>query len=196
MTPTLPRHTRLEAGLLPRLGFSPSTLTFLLELLVPLAQILDSLLSEQLFKRPFLNVLRLVLLELLNVLNRTLEDRALVLLAAGDNLGELVDPLVYGLSASPLDLLVVVPSNPVPFLGTDLGLGVGSRRALNGRRGSLVGSMETADTFSVALDRLRRHVREVGWIELDVLVTRFGIRGRKRHPRTQGGQQSADSICG
>jgi hypothetical protein len=102
LAPTLPRHTRLETGLLPGLRFPPRPLQILLKLFVPLAEILDRLLRKQLLEGPLLNILRFVLLKLLNVLHRALKDRALVLLAAWDNLGELVDALVDGFSAASL----------------------------------------------------------------------------------------------
>jgi len=61
------------------------------------------LFSEQLLKCPFLDVLRLVLLELCDELNRALEDGAFILLAPRDNLGELIDALVDGFAAAALD---------------------------------------------------------------------------------------------
>lgn len=97
------RQPRTLARLLPGLNLSPCALTLRLQLIITRAQLCDSLLSEQLLQRPLLDVLILVLLELGDELDGALEDRALVLLAAGDNLGELVDAFVDGLASSALD---------------------------------------------------------------------------------------------
>ena len=61
------------------------------------------MLGKKLLKRPLLDVLILVLLELGDELDGALEDRTLVLLAAWDDLGELIDALVDGLASSALN---------------------------------------------------------------------------------------------
>jgi hypothetical protein len=129
--------------LLPRVQLPVEALALLLELVVRLAELGDGLLREQLLQRPLLDVLRLVLLELRDERDSPLEDRALVLLATRDDLGELVDPLVDGLTTPTLDwrrvrlrkhrtsqrerklaFLVVILAHLVPLLRTDGRLGV------------------------------------------------------------------------
>lgn len=73
-------------GLLPRLDFTPRSLTLGLQLVVASTELRNRLLSQKLLKCPLLNVLRLVLLELCDEGNRTLKDGALVLFASRDNL--------------------------------------------------------------------------------------------------------------
>jgi hypothetical protein len=80
-------QTSTLAGLLPRLDLTPCALTLGLQLVIAGTEFGDGLLSQELLKGPLLNVLSLVLLELGNELNSTLQDRALVLLAARDDLG-------------------------------------------------------------------------------------------------------------
>ena len=82
------------------LALVPCTLTLCLELVAAGAEFGDGLLGQQLFERPFFNVLLLVLLELGDELHGALEDGALVLLAAWNDLGEFVDALVDGLAAA------------------------------------------------------------------------------------------------
>ena len=97
----------LQAGalrnLFPRVQFPIEAFALLLELVVGLAELGNGLFREELLQRPFLNVLCLVLLELRYEGDRPLKDRALVLLASGDDLGKLVDPFVDGLTTATLD---------------------------------------------------------------------------------------------
>ena len=65
-----------------------------------LAELCQCLLRDQLLKRPFLDIGVLVLLQLGDELDRTLEDGAFVLLATGDDFGELVDAFVNGFAAT------------------------------------------------------------------------------------------------
>lgn len=85
---------------LPLLAFGPSTLTFSLELVTTGAQLGNSLFGEQLFESPLLDVLRFVLFELCNKLHGASKNRAFVLLAAWNDLGELVNALIDRLSTS------------------------------------------------------------------------------------------------
>lgn len=77
--------------------------TLLLQLIVGSAQLRDGLLSKQLLQRPLLNVLRFVILELIDEGNRALENRPLVLLAVGHDFCELIDALVYRFATAALD---------------------------------------------------------------------------------------------
>jgi hypothetical protein len=65
------------------------------------------LVQQKLLERPLLDVLRLVLLELTNVLDGALQDRALVLFAVWDNLGKFVNAFVDGFASTALNLLVL-----------------------------------------------------------------------------------------
>ena len=101
----------LQAGalrnLFPRVQFPVEALALLLELVVGLAELGNGLFGEKLLQRPLLNVLCLVLLELRYEGDRPLKDRPLVLLAARDDLGKLIDPFVDGLTAATLDWRLV-----------------------------------------------------------------------------------------
>ena len=96
--------THLHGNALPALDLGPGLRALLLELVARAAELRDGLLGEQLLQRPLFDVLRLVLLELGDELYGALQDRALVLLAARHNLGELVDAFVDGFAAAPFHL--------------------------------------------------------------------------------------------
>lgn len=78
-------------------------LTLLLQLVIRLTKLSDSLLSKQLLKGPLLDVLRLIFLQLLDEGNGTLQNGALVFLAPRDNLSELVNALVNCLATATLN---------------------------------------------------------------------------------------------
>ncbi len=80
-------QTSTLASLLPGLDFSPCSLTLGLQLVIAGTEFGNSLLSEELLEGPLLDVLRLVLLELGDELNGALQNRTLVLLTTGDDLG-------------------------------------------------------------------------------------------------------------
>lgn len=89
-------------GALVDLTFVPMPLHFRLELVAAGAQFGNCLLRQKFLECPFLNILLFVLLQLRDELDSALQDRALVLLAARNNLGELVDALVDGFAAATL----------------------------------------------------------------------------------------------
>ena len=91
------------ASLLPRLDLAPCSFALGLELIVARTEFRDGLLGQELLQGPLLNILGLVLLELRDELDRPLQDRTLVLLAAGYNLCELIDALIDSLSAAALN---------------------------------------------------------------------------------------------
>jgi hypothetical protein len=64
----------------------PSSLAFAFELITAGAELSNGLFGQQLLQCPLLDILLLVLLELLDELNGTLQNGALVLLTARDNL--------------------------------------------------------------------------------------------------------------
>jgi hypothetical protein len=80
-------QTSTLASLLPRLDFSPCSLTLGLQLVITGTEFCDGLLSEELLEGPLLDILSFVLLELGDELNGTLQNRSLVLLTTGDDLG-------------------------------------------------------------------------------------------------------------
>lgn len=80
-------HAGALGSLLPRLRLMVQAVTFLLELVVGGAELRDGLFGQELFQRPLLDVLLLVLLELGDELDGTLKDGTLVLLTAGHDLG-------------------------------------------------------------------------------------------------------------
>lgn len=92
-------ETSVLCDSLPGFEFAEETLALLFELIVGSAQLRYGLLRKQLLKRPLLDVLLFVLLELSDEVTRALEDGALVLFAAGHYLGQLVNPLVDGFTA-------------------------------------------------------------------------------------------------
>jgi hypothetical protein len=89
--------------LLPRLDLAPRTLALRLQLVVAGAQLGNGLLGEQLLQGPLLNILSLVLLELCDEGDGALKDGTLVLFTAGDNLGQLIDSFVDGLTTTAFD---------------------------------------------------------------------------------------------
>jgi hypothetical protein len=89
-------------------AFVPSPLAFRFELVAAAAQLSDGLLGEKLFQRPLLDILLLVLLQLCDELNRTLKNRALVLLAPWHNLGKFIDAFVDSLPTTSLHWRVLV----------------------------------------------------------------------------------------
>jgi hypothetical protein len=104
LRPVLLWHQPLAlACLLPGLTLGPGALAFRLQLVIACAQLGDGLFREELLECPLLNVLRLVFLQLCDERNGALQDGSLVLLAARDNLRQLVDALVDGLAATPLN---------------------------------------------------------------------------------------------
>lgn len=100
-------QTSLLCNALPRLQFSVQPLTLLLKLVVGCTKLCYGLLREQLFQRPLFNVLLLVLFELGDETNSPLQNRSFVLLAARDNLGQLVNAFVDSLAASALHCIRV-----------------------------------------------------------------------------------------
>jgi hypothetical protein len=96
-------QTSLHTSLFPRLNLSPRALTLSLQFVVACAQLSNSLLSQQLLQCPLLNVLCLVLLELSDKLNCSLQDRALILFASWNNLCEFVDTFVDGFTTTTLN---------------------------------------------------------------------------------------------
>lgn len=90
-------------SLLPRLNLAPRTLALRLQFIIASAELCNSLLGKKLLKRPLLDVLVLILFELSDELDGALEDGTLVLLAAWDDLGELVDTFVDGFASSALN---------------------------------------------------------------------------------------------
>lgn len=96
-------ETSVLCNLLPHAQLPVHALALLLELVVGRTKLLNGLFGEELLQRPLLKVLSLILSQLSNVGHCTLQDGALVFLASGHNLGQLVDPLVDGLSPSSLD---------------------------------------------------------------------------------------------
>lgn len=114
-------------------SFSPGALGICLEFVATGGEFGDSLFGEKLLECPFLNVLCLVLLELGYERNGALKNRTLVLFAAGNDLGKLVDAFIDSFSATSFDLrrslawsrfessskhtfFVVVPPDTVPFI--------------------------------------------------------------------------------
>lgn len=99
----LPRLGRFETGALcdplPGFEFPEEALAFLFELVVGSTKLRNGLLRKQLLERPLLDVLLFVLLKLSDEMASTLENGALVLFAAGHDLGKLVDTLVDGFTA-------------------------------------------------------------------------------------------------
>lgn len=95
------------ARTLVNLALVPCTLALCFELVTAGAELGDGLLSQQLLKSPFFNILLLVLLKLGYELYGALEDRALVLLAAWNNLGEFVDAFVDSLATAALNCVQV-----------------------------------------------------------------------------------------
>lgn len=90
-------------GFLPQLALGPGALTFVLKFVAAGAELGDGLLGQKLLQSPFLDVLRLVVFELGDELHGAGEDAALVLLASGHDLGDLVDAFVDGFAATSLD---------------------------------------------------------------------------------------------
>lgn len=78
--------------------------TLSLELLVRDTELSDSLLSEELFEGPLLNVGSLVGLESLDELHSLLKDRTLVLLTARNDLRQLINTLIDGFAAASFNL--------------------------------------------------------------------------------------------
>lgn len=93
---------RLFACALPDIALVPSVLHLSFELVAAAAQLSDGLLREKLLESPFLNILLLVLLQLRDELDGTLKNGTLVLFATRNNLGELIDTLVDGLTTATL----------------------------------------------------------------------------------------------
>lgn len=100
------------AGALVDMRFVPRSLAFALEFVAAGAKLSDGLLSQQLLERPFLYVLLLVFFQLGNELHSTLQDGALVLLAAWNNFGELVDAFVDGLTTATFDCRELATKQP------------------------------------------------------------------------------------
>jgi hypothetical protein len=90
-------------GLFVQLSLVPCPLIVALEPVTACAQFVDCLIKQKLLKCPFLNILALVVLELSDILDGALEDGAFILLAAGNNLLELVDAFVDGLTTTALN---------------------------------------------------------------------------------------------
>ena len=84
------------------LTFVPMSLHLCLEFVAASAQLSDCLLSQELLECPFLNILLLVLLQLSNELDSTLQDGAFVLFAARNDLGKFIDALIDGLATAAL----------------------------------------------------------------------------------------------
>lgn len=82
------------------LALIPCALTLGFELVAAGTELGNGLLRQQLFERPFLNILLFILLELGYELYSPLQNGALVLFAAWHNLGQFVDTLVNGLAAT------------------------------------------------------------------------------------------------
>jgi hypothetical protein len=89
----------------------PGSLAFSLELIATGAQLRNGLLREKLLECPLFNILLFVFLELGDELDSALQDGALVLLAAWDDFGQLVDALVDGLSSAAFDWVSLVTAN-------------------------------------------------------------------------------------
>lgn len=96
-------NTRIFASALVDCALVPRSLAFGLELVAASAKFGNGLLCEKLLEGPFLDVLLLVLLQLCDELDSTLQNGAFVLLAARYDLCELVNALVDGLAATTLD---------------------------------------------------------------------------------------------
>lgn len=84
-------------------SLSPGALAFGFEFVATARQLLNGLLGEQLFQRPFLNILRFVLFELLDECYCTGEDGTLVLFATGNDFGEFVDAFVDSFTTTAFD---------------------------------------------------------------------------------------------
>lgn len=95
--------TSALARLLPDVHFPESAVAFGFKLVVTCTQFSDSLFGEQLFQRPLLDILRLVLFQLSNELDCALQDGAFVLFTARDDLRDLIDTLIYCLSTTSFD---------------------------------------------------------------------------------------------
>ena len=91
------------SDLLPCLELPVEALALGLQLVIRLAELADGLLRKQLLQRPLLDVLCFILLQLRNEGNGALKDGALVLLAARNNLGELINALIDSLTATTLN---------------------------------------------------------------------------------------------
>lgn len=89
------------------LALVPCTLALCFEFVTAGAELGDGLLSQKLLKRPLFNILLLILLKLSYKLYGALEDRALVLFAAWNNLGEFIDALVNCLATTALNCIQV-----------------------------------------------------------------------------------------
>ena len=81
-------------------------MTLRLKLITTRAKLGDCLLREEFFESPLFDVLSLVLLELRDELDCAGKDTTLVLFAAWDDLGELVDAFVDGLTSSAFDCIM------------------------------------------------------------------------------------------
>ena len=80
--------------LLPYCKLFVGPLALLFELIIGSTEFLDSLLRKELLEGPLLNVLCLVFLEMGDEGYCSLQNRPLVLLAAGYDLGELINTLI------------------------------------------------------------------------------------------------------
>lgn len=92
----------------PQLGLQPAILRPrllhpVLVHFVAVRQLRERLLQHHLLQRLLVHHLVLLVFQVHDVVHRPLEDGAFVLLAAGDDLGELVDAFVDGFAAAALD---------------------------------------------------------------------------------------------
>ena len=92
-----------DGASLPSIHVLVGLIEFGLESIAGSAQLGDCLFGEELLQSPFLDVLGLILLELSNELDGSLQNAALVLLATGYNLCQFVNAFVDGLPTATFD---------------------------------------------------------------------------------------------
>lgn len=96
------------AGPLVSLLLLPGFLIIGLETIARLAELVDSLIKEELLESPFFKICGFSFLELTDVLDCSLQNRALVLFTARNNLGELINAFIDGLSSPPFNYVCLV----------------------------------------------------------------------------------------
>lgn len=86
----------------PRIQLNPRSVALVLEFVARATELGDCLFCEEFLQRPLFDILRLVLLELLDELYSALQDAAFVLLTAGNYLGNFVNAFINRLAAPSL----------------------------------------------------------------------------------------------
>lgn len=106
-------QTVLLGNSLPRLKLSVCPVTFVLELVVGRTKLCDGLLGEELLQRPLLDGSLLLLPELRDIADRVLQNGAFILLTSRNDLSQLIDAFIDGLTTATLDcpLLAATPKS-------------------------------------------------------------------------------------